>query len=141
MRKFVSVAVLAAVAVFGTAACESSSSPATTTTTAPSTAGPVYVPPAPTTTTTDGSAALAATCVEAMGHVSDGLDAIQQGVPLLPYVGAAKAHEFLTTAHEFVQTSIRTVDLCASLSPAKAAEARAALVNLDSLIQQASLVY
>lgn len=83
---------------------------------------------APTTTTTtpeivitpntsSSSSSIAATCYEALDSINEGLDAISNGVDVLPYVSATDRAEFLTTAEEFVSTSITTTNLCQSVDP------------------------
>lgn len=89
----------------------------------------------------NNDAEVAATCVVAMGKVTEGLNTIQSGTSLLPYVSDADAKEFLATAKDFVHTSIETVKLCAYLAPVEASQTLYALSSLETAIDNAASLY
>lgn len=130
MNKIAATIMVGVIGVFGIAGCANDSK----------NEGPkVIVSPTPTTNDTD--VRKAQLCLEAAGEISTGLEAISEGVSLLPYVSDAEAREFLATSREFVEVSIDTVQECAEYAPVEAAQLIAALNDLDDALAVAETLY
>lgn len=75
-----------------------------------------------------------ATCNEGLVNLGDGLTAITEAAPLLKYASGEDVNAFLSTAREFVNTSLDLVDTCSVLDPPGAASLRSSLQELLSTI-------